>query len=192
MGARVINGNGVAAELKKRLITSLGRDPASFYARNNVVIVGRSNNVGKPAVIVGHSRNATVISCDEHAYYAGCLQEHALRADALIVAASVPRLINGDHVREGVVAVDVGINPVEDPSTGKTPLVGDLDFASVAAKAEGITPVPGGVGSVTDVWPLRNATHAAKYAAGLEVARSPEEQYATISDAMQTIRSKVN
>ncbi len=137
-------------------------DPAEFYSRSNVVVVGRSNNVGKPAVSLGLARNATVISCDVHTYNAGRLREHTLKADILIVAAGVPRFIDGDYVREGVIAVDVGINPIKDPETGKTRLVGDLDFDSVAAKAEGITPVPGGIGPVTDVWLLKNTTRAAR------------------------------
>lgn len=149
--------------LLDRYLTVSGRDPADFYPRSNVVVVGRSNNVGKPAVVLGFSRNATVISCDEHAYNAGRLLEHTMRADALIVAAGVPSLIDGDYVREGVIAIDVGINPVEDPETGKMRLVGDLDFQSVAAKAEAITPVPGGVGPITDVWLLKNVMLAAKH-----------------------------
>ena len=60
-------------------------------------------------------------------------------------------------VREGVIAVDVGIHPVPDPETGKARMVGDLDFESVAAKAEAITPVPGGVGPITDVWLVGNS-----------------------------------
>ena len=70
-------------------------------------------------------------------------------------------------VKEGVIAVDVGINPVKDEETGKTRLVGDLDFASVATKAEAISPVPGGVGPITDVWLLRNTIEAARYRARL-------------------------
>jgi methylenetetrahydrofolate dehydrogenase (NADP+)/methenyltetrahydrofolate cyclohydrolase len=65
-------------------------------------------------------------------------------------------------VKEGVIAVDVGINPVEDPETGKVHLVGDLDFDSVAERAEAVTPVPGGVGPITDVWLLRNTVAAAR------------------------------
>lgn len=147
--------------LLDRYLTNSGRDPARFYSRSNLVVVGRSNNVGKPAVSLGFARNATVISCDEHAYNAGKLSEHTLRADVLIVAAGVPNLVGGDHVREGVIVVDVGINPVENPETGGTTLVGDLDFQSVAEKAEALTPVPGGVGPVTDAWLLRNTTLAA-------------------------------
>ena len=64
-------------------------------------------------------------------------------------------------VKEGVIAVDVCINPVSDEETGKVRLVGDLDFESVAERAEAITPVPGGVGPITDVWLLRNTAEAA-------------------------------
>jgi methylenetetrahydrofolate dehydrogenase (NADP+)/methenyltetrahydrofolate cyclohydrolase len=69
-------------------------------------------------------------------------------------------------VKEGVIAVDVGINPVQDEETGKVRLVGDLDFESVAAKAEAVTPVPGGVGPITDVWLLRNTADAAAQVRG--------------------------
>jgi methylenetetrahydrofolate dehydrogenase (NADP+) / methenyltetrahydrofolate cyclohydrolase len=92
---------------------------------------------------------------------AGRLEEHTLRADILVVAAGVPGVVDGSMVSEGVIAVDVGINPVTDTGTGKTRLVGDLEFESVAAKAEAVSPVPGGVSPITDVWLLRNTIRAA-------------------------------
>jgi methylenetetrahydrofolate dehydrogenase (NADP+) / methenyltetrahydrofolate cyclohydrolase len=70
--------------------------------------------------------------------------------------------VTGDMVKEGVIAVDVGINPVEDPESGKVRLVGDLEFESVARRAEAVSPVPGGVGPITDVWLLRNTVEAAR------------------------------
>ena len=78
-----------------------------------------------------------------------------------MVAAGVPQLVTGAMVKAGVIAVDVGINPVRDEETGTVRLVGDLDFGSVAEKAEAVTPVPGGVGPITDVWLLRNTAEAA-------------------------------
>lgn len=151
-----------AFHLVDRYLADTGRDPAAVYPRCNVVVVGRSNNVGKPAVLLGASRNATVVSCDVHTYRAGLLREHTRRADILIVAVGVPGLVTGEDVKDGVIAVDVGINPVPDAATGKISLVGDLDFASVAARAEAISPVPGGVGPITDVWLLRNTVSAAR------------------------------
>ena len=68
-------------------------------------------------------------------------------------------------IKDGVIAIDVGINPIEDPDSGKVRLVGDLEFESVAARAEAISPVPGGVGPITDVWLLRNALEAARHQA---------------------------
>jgi methylenetetrahydrofolate dehydrogenase (NADP+) / methenyltetrahydrofolate cyclohydrolase len=71
-------------------------------------------------------------------------------------------------VRDGVIVIDVGINPVSDPVSRHTRLVGDVQFDAVAAKAEAISPVPGGVGPVTDVWLLNSTVAAARLAAGLE------------------------
>ncbi len=140
---------------------SQGRSPADFLTGRTVVIVGRSHNVGKPAVWLALDRGATVISCDVNTDEAGLLEHFTQQADVLIVAAGVPRLITDAHVREGVIAIDVGINPVADPFTGAVHLVGDLDADRVATKAKALTPVPGGVGPITDVWLVRNAVIAA-------------------------------
>lgn len=148
-----------------RYLDESGQRRDEVYPRSNLVLVGRSNNVGKPAILLGLARDATVLSCDIHSFKAGLLYEHTAQADILIVAAGAPGLIGGEHVKDGVVAIDVGINPVEDPGTGKVRLVGDLDFAGVAAKAEAISPVPGGVGPITDVWLLKNTVSAARLAA---------------------------
>ena len=110
------------------------------------MLVGRSNNVGKPALWLGLARNATVISAHHHTAEAGRLERHTRDADILVVAAGVPRLITGDMVKPGAIVIDVGINPLRDPETGKVRMVGDVDTESVAAVAEAVSPVPGGVG----------------------------------------------
>lgn len=147
---------------------STGRDPATFYSGKTIVVVGRSNSVGKPAQWLGLQRDATVVACHSRTYAAGKLAEFTCLADILIVAAGVRALVTGDMVADGVIAVDVGIHAVEDPATGKTRMVGDLDFESVAARAEAITPVPGGVGPITDVWLVGNALMAAAMAQRVE------------------------
>ncbi len=137
-----------------------GRDPKTALRGKTVVVVGRSHNVGKPAVWLALDRGAIVVSCDEYASEAGRLAEFTRQADVLIVAAGSAGLVTGDIVKDGVIVIDVGINPVEGPG-GRVHLVGDVDFDSVGQHAEALTPVPGGVGPVTDVWLVRNAVLAA-------------------------------
>lgn len=136
-----------------------------FYTGRTLVVVGRSNSVGKPAQVLGLQRNATVIACHSRTKP---LEDYTRQADILIVAAGVRGIVDGDMVKEGVIAVDVGIHAVKDQETGKTRMVGDLEFASVAGKADAITPVPGGVGPITDVWLVGNALMAAAIAHQVE------------------------
>jgi methylenetetrahydrofolate dehydrogenase (NADP+)/methenyltetrahydrofolate cyclohydrolase len=140
-------------------------DPAAFYHRSQITVLGRSNNVGKPAVSLAYGRQAAVESVDEWASRAGRLGFHTRRADVLIVAAGVPGLIRAEHVREGAIVLDVGINQVTDPATGARRLVGDVDYDTVAPRVRAITPVPGGIGPVTDVQVIRNTVTAARNAA---------------------------
>lgn len=121
-------------------------------AGRDVVLVGRGETVGKPLVFLLLRENATVTVC--HTRTVG-LAEHTRRAEILITAAGRPGLVTGEMVRDGVVVVDAGINPA--PGGG---LCGDVDYAGVAPKAAAITPVPGGVGSLTTVLLLRNVLTA--------------------------------
>jgi methylenetetrahydrofolate dehydrogenase (NADP+)/methenyltetrahydrofolate cyclohydrolase len=150
-------------------LEAVGEDRTGFYHRATIVVVGRSNNVGKPAVSLGYERQAAVLSIDEWASRTGSLGRHTRAADVLIVAAGRAGLIKAEHVGEHAIVIDVGINPVLDPD-GRVRMVGDVEFAPVAERARAITPVPGGVGPVTDVWLLHNAVVAANLHAGRPTA----------------------
>lgn len=118
---------------------------------SHVVIVGRSNIVGKPLAIMlvqkNDRGNATVTMCHTRTKN---LKEMTRQADILIAAAGRPEVITADMVKEGAVVVDVGVNRVEDASRKRGyRLVGDVDFDKVKEKASFITPVPGGVGPMT-------------------------------------------
>src|SRR6201995_2081815 len=154
-----------AFHMLDRYTASVGRDPETAYDGLNLVLVGRSNNVGKPAAILGLQRNATVISCHRHTYEAGRLAAHTRTADILIVAVGVPGLITGDLVREGALVIDIGINAIP-AADGSVRLVGDVVAPSVEPVAEAVSPVPGGVGLITDMWLLRNTIDAAWLQAG--------------------------
>jgi methylenetetrahydrofolate dehydrogenase (NADP+)/methenyltetrahydrofolate cyclohydrolase len=154
-----------AFHMLDRYTASIGRDPEVAYDGLDLVLVGRSNNVGKPAAILGLQRNATVISCHRHTFDAGRLSEHTLAAEILIVAVGVPGLVTGEMVREGSIVIDIGINALRDDD-GLVRLVGDVDTASVEPIAEAVSPVPGGVGPITDMWLLRNTIDAAWLQAG--------------------------
>jgi methylenetetrahydrofolate dehydrogenase (NADP+)/methenyltetrahydrofolate cyclohydrolase len=129
-------------------------------------VLGRSNNVGKPASLLGMQRGATVVSCDVNTSRAGRLREFTRQADVLVVAVGVPGLIGPDDVKDGAVVIDVGINPVSG-ADGRTRMVGDVQ-PEVLSRASAMTPVPGGVGPITDVWLLHNTVLAAKLRAGAE------------------------
>ncbi len=129
-----------------------------------VVIVGRSNIVGKPLANMliqkKPQRNATVTVCHTRTKD---LAAHTRRADILIAAAGRPNTITADMVKGGVVVIDVGVNRVED-ATKKTGyrLVGDVDFEAVKEKASLITPVPGGVGPMTITMLMYNTVESAR------------------------------
>ncbi|MGL4402931.1 MAG: bifunctional methylenetetrahydrofolate dehydrogenase/methenyltetrahydrofolate cyclohydrolase FolD [Fusobacteriaceae bacterium] len=118
-----------------------------------VVIVGRSNIVGKPLALMFINRGATVTVCNSHTQN---LKEITKEADILISAVGRPRFITADMVKQGSVVIDVGINRVE----GK--LVGDVDFENVSEKTSYITPVPGGVGPMTIAILMKNTLEAFK------------------------------
>ena len=133
-----------------------------------VVVVGRSNIVGKPIANIllqkKEGANATVTVC-----HTGTkdIPFHTKRADILIVAAGRPKAVTADMVKEGVVVIDVGVNRIGKTAEGKAILAGDVDFDTVKEKASAITPVPGGVGPMTITMLMMNTIRAAKLAADL-------------------------
>ncbi len=133
-----------------------------------VVVVGRSNIVGKPIANIllqkNKGANATVTICHTRTKD---LAAHTKRADILIVAAGQPKSITADMVKEGVVVIDVGVHRIGKTAEGKNILCGDVDFDSVKEKAKAITPVPRGVGPMTIVMLMTNTVKSAKLAAGL-------------------------
>lgn len=148
---------GVLEMLKRYNIETSGK---------HAVVVGRSNIVGKPlAILLAQKQpqgNATVTIC-----HTGTpnIAEHTRRADILISAVGVHGVITADHVKDGAVVIDVGINRITLPD-GTTKLTGDVLFDEVSAKASAITPVPGGVGPMTRAMLLRNTVTAAERIGG--------------------------
>ena len=130
-----------------------------------VVIVGRSNIVGKPIANLllqkKEAANATVTLCHTRTRD---LASHTRKADILIVASGRPNTITADMVKEEAVIIDAGINRIGQTATGKAILAGDVDFDSVKEKVRAITPVPGGVGPMTVTMLMVNTARAAKMA----------------------------
>jgi len=137
--------------------------------KSHVVILGRSNIVGKPMAMIliqkKKGANATVTVC-----HTGTkdLSDYTRQADILIVAAGRPRTVTADMIKEGCAVIDVGNNRVED-KTKKSGFrfIGDVDFDEVSKKAGAITPVPGGVGPMTITMLMHNTIKSAKIHAGL-------------------------
>ncbi len=133
-----------------------------------VVIVGRSNIVGKPVANImlqkAKGANATVTICHTATRD---IAFHTRRADILIVAAGRPKAITADMVKEGAVVIDVGTNEIGRTAKGSRILVGDVDYEAVKEKASAITPVPGGVGPMTITMLMLNTLKAANISKGL-------------------------
>jgi methylenetetrahydrofolate dehydrogenase (NADP+)/methenyltetrahydrofolate cyclohydrolase len=128
-----------------------------------LVVVGRSNIVGKPVAIMMMQKkpgaNATVTVCHTGSRD---IAEHTRRADILIVAAGKAKAITADMVKPGATVIDVGVNRIGTTASGKAKLVGDVDFDAVKEVAGKITPVPGGVGPMTITMLLRNTVRASR------------------------------
>ena len=149
---------GVVELLRAYDVDTRGRD---------VVVIGRSNIVGKPmaALLVQPGADATVTICHSRTRD---LPSHTRRADILIAAIGRARFVTADMVRPGAVVIDVGMNRIEDPTTKSgSRLVGDVDFERVREVASLITPVPGGVGPMTRAMLLANTVRSARRMAGL-------------------------
>jgi methylenetetrahydrofolate dehydrogenase (NADP+)/methenyltetrahydrofolate cyclohydrolase len=119
-----------------------------------VVVVGRSNIVGKPVALMCLAKHATVTLCHSRTHN---LAEQVRRADVLIAAVGRPEMIKGAWIKPGAVVIDVGVNRV-----GEKKLVGDVEFEAAKERASAITPVPGGVGPMTITMLLFNTVESAK------------------------------
>lgn len=155
------------------------QDPKDFFEGAEIVVVGHSNIVGKPVAFLVLNRNATTSVTHVFTSMKNNLAKHTTGADILIVAAGKADLIGPDVVKEGAIVVDVGINRVRvlddagqpvlnKKGKPKTKTVGDVSFDAVKDKTRAITPVPGGVGSVTNRMLMKNALRACKIQHNLE------------------------
>lgn len=146
---------GVRELLRREEIPTAGR---------HVVIVGRSDIVGRPLANMlmwrGAAGDATVTVCHSRTPDLG---HHTRQADILIAAVGVPELVRGSMIRAGAVVIDVGVNRVDDPTRRRGyRLAGDVHFTEAAEVASAITPVPGGVGPMTIAMLLSNTITAAE------------------------------
>jgi methylenetetrahydrofolate dehydrogenase (NADP+)/methenyltetrahydrofolate cyclohydrolase len=143
----------------QELLMRSGHNPDGKH----VVIVGRSNIVGKPliGILIQKQRgaNATVTVCHTGTKN---LKEITRQADILVAAMGKAKAITADMVRPGTIVADVGVNFIPDPATGKNKQVGDVDFEAVKEVAGAITPVPGGTGAVTSMMLMSNTVRAAE------------------------------
>lgn len=123
-----------------------------------VVMIGHSEIVGKPAAFMLMAEGATVTVCH---HMTRSVAAHSRRADAVLVAVGIPNFLKADMVKPGAAVIDIGINQIAD-AEGKTRIIGDVDTQNVLEVASWVTPVPGGVGPVTVAMLMRNALTAHK------------------------------
>jgi methylenetetrahydrofolate dehydrogenase (NADP+)/methenyltetrahydrofolate cyclohydrolase len=159
----VVYGHTVIAPCTALSVIELIKSTGVELRGAEATVVGASQIVGKPVSLLLTEQMATVSLCH---IATKDLKDHTRRADVLVVAAGKAGLITADHVREGAVVVDVGINRIVQPD-GTKKTVGDVDFDTVRQKAGHITPVPGGVGPMTVAMLLKNTLRSAEILFGL-------------------------
>jgi len=144
---------GIMEIIRKEKILTQGK---------RIVVIGRSDIVGKPmvALLSGKDENATVTLCHSKTVN---LRDHTINADIVIVAVGKINILTGSMIKDGAVVIDVGINRVKNENAVKGyNIVGDVDLASIKEKASLYTPVPGGVGPMTIAMLMKNVCEAAK------------------------------
>ena len=144
---------GIMEILRKEKIVTQGK---------RIVVIGRSDIVGKPmvALLSGKDENATVTLCHSKTVN---LSDHTINADIVIVAVGKTNILTGSMIKDGAVVIDVGINRVKNENSVKGyNIVGDVDLFSIKEKASLYTPVPGGVGPMTIAMLMKNVCEAAK------------------------------
>jgi len=165
---KLVLGEGIFRPCTPAGIIELIKRSGYETAGAEVVIVGRSNIVGKPLAVMlmqktAHA-NATVTVCHTATKD---IASHTRIADILIVAAGFPNAVNGSMIKPGACVIDVGVNRIGITADGKAMLRGDVDFDSAVKVAGAITPVPGGVGPMTITMLMENTLTAASLSTGL-------------------------
>lgn len=151
---RLVTGNALFKPCTPYGIMKMFEAEGVDLKGKEVVIVGRSNIVGKPVALMCLAEHATVTICHSRTRD---LADKVRQADVVIAAVGRPEMVEGDWIKEGAVVIDVGVNRVGDKK-----LVGDVDFAGASKRASAITPVPGGVGPMTITMLLYNTVESAK------------------------------
>jgi len=178
MGKVALGEPGFPPATPAACIEMLEREGVDFEGAE-ICVVGHSNIVGKPAMLLALNRNATTTNVHIFTSMKGNTNKHTKEADILIVAAGKAGLIVAENVKKGAIVIDVGINRVKvlddagnevlnDKGKPKTKTVGDVDFDGVKEVASAISPVPGGVGSVTNMMLMKNALRACKMHHGIQ------------------------
>jgi methylenetetrahydrofolate dehydrogenase (NADP+) / methenyltetrahydrofolate cyclohydrolase len=151
---RLVTGNPLFQPCTPYGIMQMLKQSGVDLNGKEVVVVGRSNIVGKPVALMCLAEHATVTICHSRTKD---LAEQVRRADVVIAAVGRPEMIKGDWIKPGAVVIDVGVNRV-----GEKKLVGDVEFEAAKERAGAITPVPGGVGPMTITMLLFNTVESAK------------------------------
>jgi len=178
MGKVALGEPGFPPATPAACIEMLEREGVDFEGAE-ICVVGHSNIVGKPAMLLALNRNATTTNVHIFTSMKGNTNKHTKEADILIVAAGKAGLITAENVKKGAIVIDVGINRMKvldengkevlnDKGKPKIKTVGDVDFDGVKEVASAISPVPGGVGSVTNMMLMKNALRACKMHHGIE------------------------